>query len=490
MGSRGKRIALVIAAFLLSAAAWFYGTGLYPHWILMWLAPLPVLLLAPRATRKAVFLAAFFAFAVGGLNYWSYFRHTVGVPLWLALVAVLAPALVFALIVLLHRRFVVRGQLLRAAFALPICWTAFEYLVEFRSPNATFGNLGYSQMDLLPLIQVASITGIWAISFAVLLFAGTISALVAPAGRKLRVVVAAGIMYAAIFGYGAYRLATAPSTPTVRAALIANDSAPALPSAQQAVARVQAYANQIPAIAAQGVRLVVFPEEIGQIQGDEVNRVDAILKQAARQNGVAILAGLRILPDHNQARLYAPDGILEATYDKHHLIPVLEGNLTPGTGWVVVNRPSGRWGIQICKDLDFPQLSRHYSKDGAGLMLVPAWDFVVDGWLHSRMAILRGVESGFSIARSAKDGDLTITDSRGRVIAAQPSAASSGGVTAPFSILIATVPVRRQGTVYAAAGNWFAWLDLILAAVLLGSATMGGERVEASSPADIASARV
>ena len=35
----------------------------------------------------------------------------------------------------------------------------------------------------------------------------------------------------------------------------------------------------------------------------------------------------------------------------------------------------------------FPQLSRQYGNAGAGILLVPAWDFVADGWLHSRMTI-------------------------------------------------------------------------------------------------------
>jgi hypothetical protein len=33
------------------------------------------------------------------------------------------------------------------------------------------------------------------------------------------------------------------------------------------------------------------------------------------------------------------------------------------------------------------------------LMLVPAWDFNADGWLHARMAVLRGVEGGYAIVR-------------------------------------------------------------------------------------------
>ncbi len=489
MDSRVKQIVMAIAALLLSAAAWFFGTGLHPHWALMWLAPLPVLLLAPRATRKTGFLAAFFAFAIGGLNCWSYYRHIVSVPIGLALTAVLVPALFFGLIVLLHRRFVLRGQLLRAAFVLPILWTAFEYLVEFHSPNGTWGNLGYSQIDLLPLIQVASVTGIWAISFVVLLFAGTISALAAPSGRKLRVAVTVGVIYAAVFGYGGYRLTTAPTVLSVRTGLLALDASPDLPSGQQTVARVQAYADQIPAVAAQGAQIIVLPEEIGEIQGDDLDRANAILEQAARQSHVTILAGFRVLPNRNQARLYAVDGTLEATYDKHHLLAAFEGNLLPGTRRTLVGRQSGLWGLEICKDMDFPRLSREYGGDRAGLMLVPAWDFVVDGWLHSRMAILRGVESGFSLARTARKGKLTLTDSRGRVIAEQPSAARAGNATAPFSALVADVPVSHQPTLYAQAGDWFAWLDLLLAAVLLASAVRAGRRAARKIPAQVANAQ-
>lgn len=60
------------------------------------------------------------------------------------------------------------------------------------------------------------------------------------------------------------------------------------------------------------------------------------------------------------------------------------------------------WGMQICKDMDFPRLSRRYGVKGVGLLLVPAWDFTLDGWLHGRMAVMRGVESGFTIVRGCQ----------------------------------------------------------------------------------------
>jgi apolipoprotein N-acyltransferase len=113
--------------------------------------------------------------------------------------------------------------------------------------------------------------------------------------------------------------------------------------------------------------------------------------------------------------------------------------------------------------MDFPLLSRQYANDGAGLLLVPAWDFIVDGRLHDRMAILRGVESGFSIARVAKQGLLTLTDDRGRVLAESSSAAQLQNASDPFTTLTGSISVRNEPTIYARTGDWFAWLNLAFA---------------------------
>jgi apolipoprotein N-acyltransferase len=55
------------------------------------------------------------------------------------------------------------------------------------------------------------------------------------------------------------------------------------------------------------------------------------------------------------------------------------------------------------------------------LVLVPGWDSGRDAWEHSRVAVLRGVEGGYSIVRAARDGFLTISDSYGRVLEQQRS---------------------------------------------------------------------
>ena len=77
------------------------------------------------------------------------------------------------------------------------------------------------------------------------------------------------------------------------------------------------------------------------------------------------------------------------------------------------------------------------------------------------MAVMRGVESGFSIVRAAKQGYLTVSDDRGRILA------ESRSDSAPFSTLIADVPVRHDTTLYLLLGDWFAWLALATLAFTL-----------------------
>ncbi len=116
--------------------------------------------------------------------------------------------------------------------------------------------------------------------------------------------------------------------------------------------------------------------------------------------------------------------------------------------------------------MDFPRLSRQYANDGVGLMIVPAFDFTLDGWSHGRIAVMRGVEGGFSIARSAKQSILYATDDRGRILGEQST------MFLPFATVITSVPVHHDVTLYSRWGDWFAWLNIALLAGLLASSTI------------------
>jgi apolipoprotein N-acyltransferase len=218
-----------------------------------------------------------------------------------------------------------------------------------------------------------------------------------------------------------------------------------------------------------GTQAVVLPEKIGRVSESALAEVDALFTSAATATRAAIVLGVvRRTPSaaFNSSRFYSADGKLEANYDKHHLLPGLEPE-KPGHKRVLLDELSGRWGLQICKDMDFPKLSREYAADGANLLLVPAWDFNVDRWLHSRMAVLRAIENGFAVARSARNGLLTLSDNHGRIIAEVATTPDR------FVSVTGKVNVAREETFYTRIGDWFAWLCVAAFIILLISRYFG-----------------
>src|SRR5204863_2848423 len=129
----------------------------------------------------------------------------------------------------------------------------------------------------------------------------------------------------------------------------------------------------------------------------EVRRILAAVAQA---NGVIVVAGLNEIkqtPRRNLALVFSPDGSELAEYDKVHYIPVVEAGYRIGVKPSYFPVSGVQCGVAICKDMDFAEWLRAYAKGGARILFVPAWDFVRDGRLHDRMAVMRGVEGGFSL---------------------------------------------------------------------------------------------
>src|SRR6516165_5210502 len=106
---------LALLAALASAFGLYFGTGLHPIWWLTWLAPLPLLLIAPRLPLHSAFGVSWLAATLGALNLWRYFRHDLQSPLLLTLVVLLLPSAIFAAAVLFFRRCILRGSPMQAA---------------------------------------------------------------------------------------------------------------------------------------------------------------------------------------------------------------------------------------------------------------------------------------------------------------------------------------------------------------------------------------
>jgi hypothetical protein len=57
----------------------------------------------------------------------------------------------------------------------PAAWTGIEYGVSLISPHGSWGALGYSQVSFPPAIQIASLFGLYAITFTLCLFANALA---------------------------------------------------------------------------------------------------------------------------------------------------------------------------------------------------------------------------------------------------------------------------------------------------------------------------
>lgn len=128
--------------------------------------------------------------------------------------------------------------------------------------------------------------------------------------------------------------------------------------------------------------------------------------------------------------------------------------------------------MAICKDMDFPAWLREYQQ--VDLLFVPAWDFVQDGWLHSRMAIMRGVENGYTIVRAGRQGRLTVSDYRGIVVA------ETNVENGKAASLLASAPVYHIQTIYSKWGDWFGWLCIFLKVSFIIQAFFNSKRKNAS----------
>jgi apolipoprotein N-acyltransferase len=236
-------------------------------------------------------------------------------------------------------------------------------------------------------------------------------------------------------------------------------------------AMATAYAGAARAAARQGARLIVIPE--GAMVGDPAWQWAALapLADTARQTGATIVAGVVwVRPWRDTAIAFEPDGT-HRVYDKRHLLPPFEDKFVPGTRPGLIGR--GR-AMVVCKDMDFPRtLSADAvaagAQGGIRIMAVPAGDFIGsgwgrgwgDGWIHARMAVMRGVENGFAVVRSAFKGLQTASDARGHVLARTSTVAPGMVVT------VASVPPGPGPTLYTRIGDVFSWLCVATALALM-----------------------
>ncbi|MGH7982910.1 MAG: nitrilase-related carbon-nitrogen hydrolase [Candidatus Udaeobacter sp.] len=454
---------IAIVCTLLTAIGFYFSIGLGDQWWVAWLAPVPVLWLAFGKTKPwTAFFSAFLGYALGALNILPAYA---GAMPFVVVLAIGGPALVFAASVLGARRVHHALGAIPAMFAFAALWTMFDFLSSFNRAGGSVSTPAAAEVGSPILIQSAAFVGYLGVTFLL----AAVSAGLA-LGLRTRDIWPAAIALAlfvvnAAFGY--WHISEPPKR-TIKVALIESDKTVGAIRNEDRVATmsaIDAYVREIAKLRDAHVALIVLPENISRVSPAWREEAQAKLVDAATQARTTLVAGFNTYLDGAQRNVswsFTPGAATPVTYEKRRLVPGVESAVfTPGPGPKVL--PNGV-GLEICKDMDFQAMIRADEIATRPILLaVPAWDFDKDDWSHARVAILRSVENGVPMARTARAGLLTLNDRYGCVVA---RARSIGG----FTVLVGDLPLdgRGGGTLYDKIGDVFGWGCLVLSMALVG----------------------
>ena len=439
-------LVLALVASLIGGALLAASYALHPSWWAAWLAP-PALLVAAAGRSRNLWIVSVVAGATATLPLIPYYLSLMGPAL--VVNVILLRIVLLAITLGLTRFAAARLPLGFAMLVLPGLIAAFEQIMLASSVNGAAGSIAYSQSDMPGLIQVAALGGVPAVAFLILLpgsVAGLLLTRTWPAGQRVGAVAALVLLGLAVALFSAVHMRRGPAA--VPAVMLATDRFQGIPTDWGKV-----WAAYAPAIGAHAPRggLVVLPEKIALLDAAAAQSAARDIAAAAKASGATLVAGVEVKGDvyRNRALIAAPDGRV-AWYDKQRMVPHLEDRDVPGSMPFFGMIGDAPFGVAICKDMHIPSIGREYA-GRVGLMAVPAWDFGRDGWMGARMTAMRAVESGYAIARAARDGLAGGYDSAGRVIG---EARSANGM----AVARVTMPAEARPTLYARIGDAFGWL--------------------------------
>lgn len=360
-----------------------------------------------------------------------------------------------------------------STLVFPTAWVTVEYLNYF-SPNATWGSLAYTQYGALPFMQLASITGIWGLSFMVAWTAPVVNR-IWENNFSMKEIKGGLTVYALILililVWGGARLAfyQLPENTVCVGGITNPDSTffrfdkkewhDRSRIRNRLIEEQDLFLEWSRNAARCGAKIICWQEyAIWVLEEDE----SSFIKKAcdfAREEGVYLVAPYANIPEkfptapwENKLVWIGPDGDKLLEYHKAHPSYVLEP-IKPGPGVVpLTDTPWGGIASIICTDQEYPGFVRQAGKKGAGLLVVPSagWKGVTP--LHTHMAAFRAVENGFSLFKPIGEGLSAVIDSRGRIISSMDYWAVKD------RIMISHAPVKKFFTVYGIIGDAFAWL--------------------------------
>jgi apolipoprotein N-acyltransferase len=454
----GRALLLGLGALLVFAANLRWSVG-----VLAWVAPVPllhVLRLRPGWRSRGWVLLAL---AVGWCAA-TWKITTAPLPSFFALLGVQFALFAWAPLLVWDR---VRR---RSETLAPLAYGAAVVVAEFLQPRltplATWGSVAFTQLDDLPFLQLAALTGAGGISFLVACTGAALEGSLAPAAagnarRSARRVLVGSLAAVALAHVaGAARLAIPLPRETVTIATVGTtlDFGPStpFPGPEERARALDLMLDDTRTAARAGAGLVVWTEASELVLPEEEAEVGRRIAATARELGVQVVAGY-IVPLSTRPLLYenvllwvAGDGTVLTRYLKHR--PAPGEPAVRGTGRLPVHDTAlGRLGAALCYDEDYPDLAHEQGRAGVDLVALPSSDWRGIDPIHTQMAALRAVENGMSIVRSTRWGLSAGIDPLGRLRASQSS------FEAEDRILRVSLPRHRLFTPYAVVGDVVVW---------------------------------
>ncbi|MFI5618543.1 apolipoprotein N-acyltransferase [Streptomyces sp. NPDC051567] len=370
------------------------------------------------------------------------------------------------------------GRAGAALVLVPAGWLLSELARSWPGLGGPWGLLGASQWQVVPALRVASVGGVWLVSLLVVAVNCAVVLLVAVEGARVPAV--AGLAGCAVLTGAVWLGAPRPVVAgTLRVAVVQPGPVAGAAGAERRFAAGERLTGEL---AGQPLDLVVWGES--SVGADLAARPDLARRLAALSAGTG--APLLVNVDargadrpgiYKSAVLVGPRGPTGDRYDKMRLVPF--GEYVPARallGWVtsvgraagedrrrgsaqvvmdLPARPDGRPGVRlgplVCFESAFPDMSRHLTRRGAGLLVVQsATSTFQDSWApaqHASLAALRAAENGRPVVHATLTGISGVHGPSGeRVGPALPTSASTA--------VVYEVPLARGSTFYARFGDW------------------------------------
>ena len=383
-----------------------------------------------------------------------------------------------------------------ALVAAPFLWVAVE-LARTLVTGFPWNLAGTAEVDNISLSRIATFTGVYGISFEIMLVNVAVAAAFLVPRRKRNTLLLASLIAAAVLQAG--RLVDAPALVTDHAALlvqqnIAVDAVWKRSTIERTLHELTDLSVKIAATASTSagagsqskIDLIVWPESPAPFfLADPLFR-GPVSDMARASHSSVVTGGIGNSPARqngtpasqvfNSAAVISPEGNWTARYDKVHLVPFGEylpfpkllsfagglakevGEFTPGKSRAPLDAGGTRLGVFICYESVFPGEVREFADQGAQVLV----NLSNDGWYgdsgayaqHLNQTRMRAIENDRWILSATDTGVTASIDPYGRTVARLPRK-ERGALVAPYAL----TPVT---TFYTRHGDWFAWLCAII----------------------------